>query len=141
MPDSKIFHASSVALGGRGVLILGASGSGKSSLALHLMALGAMLISDDQTVATAVEDRGILLSAPEAIRGRIEARGVGLLLVDDVQDVPLALVVDLDASEEDRLPAHHTIPILGHSIPLLNNPGSLHFPFAILQYLKAGRSD
>jgi HPr kinase/phosphorylase len=40
-------HASAVSLDGNGVLICGASGTGKSTLALQLMALGAELIADD----------------------------------------------------------------------------------------------
>jgi len=141
VPDIQVFHASSVALGGRGALVLGASGSGKSSLALHLMALGATLVSDDRTVASRVSNGDVLLSAPEAIRGRIEARGVGILQAETEQNVPLALVVDLDRSETERLPPDRTIEVLGKNFPVLNNPGSLHFPHAILQYLKAGRSD
>ena len=53
----------------------------------------------------------------------------------------LALVVDLDRPERDRLPPDRTIEVLGKNFPVLNNPGSLHFPHAILQYLRAGRSD
>ena len=45
-----IVHASAVSLGGRGVLILGRSGAGKSGLALRLIALGAQLVSDDRVV-------------------------------------------------------------------------------------------
>ena len=141
MPDTEIFHASSVALGGRGVLILGAAGAGKSSLALHLMAFGATLVSDDRTVASRASNGDLLLSAPGAIRGKIEARGVGILSAVVERDVPLALVVDLDHPERDRLPRDRTIEVLGKNFPLLYNPGSLHFPHAILQYLKAGRSD
>lgn len=47
--DRTILHASCVALDGRGLLILGPSGSGKSALALELMALGADLVADDRT--------------------------------------------------------------------------------------------
>jgi HPr kinase/phosphorylase len=105
------------------------------------MALGATLVSDDRTVASRVSNGDVLLSAPEAIRGRIEARGVGILQAETEQNVPLALVVDLDRSETERLPPDRTIEVLGKNFPLLYNPGSLHFPHAILQYLKAGRSD
>ena len=141
MPDIQVFHASSVALGGRGVLVLGASGTGKSSLALHLMALGATLVADDRTIASGAKNGDVLLSAPEATRGRIEARGVGILQAETEQNVLLALVVDLDRPERDRLPPDRTIEVLGKNFPVLNNPGSLHFPHAILQYLRAGRSD
>ena len=41
-------HASCVAFGGKGVLLLGASGAGKSSLALRLVDDGARLVADDR---------------------------------------------------------------------------------------------
>ena len=44
---SRLIQASCVAIGGRGLLILGAPGSGKSSLALALIDRGARLIGDD----------------------------------------------------------------------------------------------
>jgi len=45
--DIGMKHASCVDFDGKGVLILGASGSGKSSLALACMSLGARLVGDD----------------------------------------------------------------------------------------------
>ena len=47
--NSKIIHASSVDINGKGVVILGKSGAGKSNLAIKLISMGAKLISDDQT--------------------------------------------------------------------------------------------
>ncbi|MDX5349528.1 MAG: serine kinase, partial [Paracoccaceae bacterium] len=47
-PGPQIVHATSVAVDGRGLLILGPSGAGKSSLALRLIALGARLVADDR---------------------------------------------------------------------------------------------
>ena len=41
-------HGSAVAFGARGLLILGGSGSGKSSLALRLVQHGAALVADDR---------------------------------------------------------------------------------------------
>ena len=55
-----MLHATTVALAGQGVLILGPSGSGKSGLALQLMAMGAELVADDRTIVTA---RGSTLHA------------------------------------------------------------------------------
>ena len=43
--NSKIIHASSVEINGKGVVILGKSGAGKSSLAIKLISMGAKLIS------------------------------------------------------------------------------------------------
>ena len=135
-----ILHASCVAVAGRGALILGTSGSGKSALALELMALGAQLVADDRVIVAAEGGR-IVAQAPKTIARRIEARFVGILNADAAGRVPLALVVDLDIDETERLPPHRSKKILGIPLPLLHNAGTRHFPAAILQYLKAGRSD
>lgn len=52
-------HASAVEIDGRALLCLGASGAGKTSTALHMVALGAQLLTDD-VVATEVNGQGVL---------------------------------------------------------------------------------
>lgn len=133
-------HASSVAVEGRALLVLGASGAGKSALALRLMAMGAELVADDRVI---VRRQGCALSveAPEQIKGRIEARFVGILNAEATGPCPLSLIVDLDQSESERLPPYRQKKLLGISLPLLHNNETEHFPAAILQYLKSGRSD
>ncbi len=101
MSDAPV-HASCVAIGGRAVLIAGASGRGKSDLAMRLIDRGAHLVSDDYTVVTRAGGRA-LASAPPTIAGKIELRGVGLVDLEPARDVPVALIVDLDA-EPERLP-------------------------------------
>ena len=44
-----LVHATTIDIAGLGVLVMGASGSGKSDLALRLIAAGALLVADDQT--------------------------------------------------------------------------------------------
>jgi HPr kinase/phosphorylase len=132
-------HATSVALGQNGVLISGAAGSGKSSLALQLMAFGAQLITDDQTELT-VRDSHLWASAPDSIRGLIEARGVGLLRAESVL-ARIVLAVDMDRIELDRLPALHEVSYLGCTLPCLHKVESQAWPAAILQYLKGGRRE
>lgn len=134
-----ILHASCVALARRGVLIFGPSGSGKSGLALQLMALGCELVADDRT-AVATRDGVAVATAPEVIRGKIEARGVGLLRAETLAVARLALTVDLAHLESERLPPLRTHSVLGVELPLLHRVESPHFPAAILQYLKAGRA-
>jgi len=140
MQNEEIIHGSCVALDGRAVLILGASGAGKSGLALDLMAYGATLVADDRVVLRRQADK-VIASAPEPIRGRIEARFVGILNADVVVEAEVALIVDLDQAEGDRLPPHRSKNWLGISLPLLHNSGNSSFPAAILQYLRAGLSD
>ncbi len=133
-------HATSVAVAGNGLLILGPSGSGKSTLALQLIALGAELIADDKTVITQ-DDGKLIASAPEVIRGQIEARGVGLLRVPPAGPTPLALVVDLDRTEPDRLPHPHEHEISDITLPCLWGHAGAHFAASVLLYLKGGISD
>jgi len=120
------------------VLILGRSGSGKSALGLTLMAYGAKLVSDDRVILTC--DAAVKVSAPNAIRGLIEARGFGLLHADPCDDAQVVLVVDLDQIETDRLPPLRHISISGYDIPLQHRIEGVHFAPAIVQYLRGGRS-
>jgi len=128
-------HATAVAVGHRAVLLTGASGSGKSGLALEMMARGAALVADDQVILTR-DDDAITLTCPPPLRGMIEARGVGILHAEPCAEAQLALVVDMDQTETDRMPPARMIDMLGVSIKLLHNVASQHFPAAIIQYLK-----
>jgi HPr kinase/phosphorylase len=138
--QSDILHATAVAdAEGRGLLILGPSGSGKSALALQLMALGARLVADDRTVVTTADD-GLTLSCPPAILGLIEARGIGLLRADPLPTARLALAVDLGQAGSDRLPPRREIVLLGQPVDLVLGPVTAHFPAALMLYLSRGRS-
>ena len=117
--SSEMFHASTVARGNRAIMITGPSGSGKSDLALRLLDHGFQLVSDDQTIVSRDGDR-LLASAPPNIAGKIEVRGVGIVDMDAVGDVPVALVVEL-TSEIHRLPDDsRERMILGIGVPLVS---------------------
>ncbi|MGC9370924.1 MAG: HPr kinase/phosphorylase [Paracoccaceae bacterium] len=139
MPGPDPIHASCVALAGRGVLILGAAGSGKSALALELMAYGAALVADDRTCLRTTPD-ALIASTPASIAGLIEARGVGILHADAVPEAEVVLAVDMERVETERLPPRREISLLGRKVSLLHKVENAHFPAAILQYLKRGRS-
>jgi serine kinase of HPr protein (carbohydrate metabolism regulator) len=100
--SSETLHASTVALDGRAVLICGPSGSGKSDLALRLLDRGFTLVSDDQTIVRK-DDGRLLASAPPTIHGKLEIRGIGIVEMETVSDVPVALIVEL-TSDIQRLP-------------------------------------
>jgi len=138
--DGTIIHASCVAWQGRAALIRGASGRGKSSLALELMALGATLVADDRVVLEAGPD-GITASVSEPLSGLIEARGIGLLNAERTGPARVVVVVDLDHEETARLPEPRETELLGQSLPLLHAVKSPHFAAALMQYLKAGRRE
>ncbi len=124
---------------GRGLLILGASGTGKSSLALQLMGLGAKLVADDRVDLVAA--KGIMtMSAPERIAGLIEARGIGILHADHGA-ATLSAIVHLDLKDTERVPPKRTHVLLGHTFPCLHQSANPAFPFALMQFLKAGRAE
>jgi HPr kinase/phosphorylase len=132
-------HASAVAFAGRGVLILGPSGSGKSTLALELMGLGAALVADDAVLISADPAGGLRMTAPERLRGLVEARGVGILRAQALDEATVALVVDLGRLETERLPPDRRTRLLEVEVPLLHKVESRCFPAAIRQYLACGR--
>ena len=121
-PSPETVHATCVAIGGRGVLLFGHSGSGKSDLALRLIDRGARLVSDDYTIVTAKDGR-LLGSAPATIAGKIEVRGVGLVEMEHERDVPICLAIDLDRVP-DRLPEEgETMTVAGEELPLIGLAG------------------
>ena len=138
--DETCLHATVVGVEGRAVLIRGASGSGKSGLALQMIALGAGLVADDRAVIRR-DGAGLIADAPDTIRGRIEARGVGLLRCPANGPMQVVLIVDLDHEEEARLPPIRYEALLGVTLPVIRKNAGAHFPAAMMTYLRHGRSD
>ncbi|MFY9970123.1 MAG: aldolase [Roseiarcus sp.] len=93
-------HATAVIYGDYGVLILGPSGSGKSALALALLArarsagLFAALIGDDRVWIRRAGGRLIALGAQD-LAGVIERRMAGLLTVAAERAAVVRLIVEL----------------------------------------------
>ena len=134
--EPDILHASVVSVSGRGLLILGVSGAGKSGLALRMMALGAELVADDRVALLRVGD-ALRAAPPEALAGMIEARGIGVLSVPHLADAPLALAVDLDATAEARMPQRGSFTRSGVRIDLISGRGVPNLACALTLKLKS----
>ena len=113
---SLIMHASCVDVNGSGVLIVGRSGSGKSSLAINLLALGSKLVADDQCELVRKDD-GFRISKPASLPKSIEIRGVGLVSVPVVNETSLDWVVNMDEVEKERMPTPQFTEIGGFRVP------------------------
>ncbi len=118
MPDNNYVHATLVELGGKGVLLLGSSGSGKSDLALRLIEnKGAKLVADD-VVRLRKSGDSIYGFAADNICGKLEVRGIGIVDFPYVDKVEINLAVHLSDIPEniERLPLMQKESILGLEI-------------------------
>lgn len=112
-------HGTAIAVGGRGFLFVGSSGSGKSGLALQMIGLGAELISDDQVLLERI-GADVEMTAPDTLRNLIEARFIGVLKTDVSRSAVLRHVIDMDKEPEARMPQLQYSEVLGVRIDLIN---------------------
>ena len=130
-------HASAVAAGAHALLITGAAGSGKTTLALEMIALGAELIADDR-VGTWPDGAGRLwLSAPPNIAGLVELRGFGLVRLAARPRAALKLIADLDHGESARLPPRRQRMLSGIACPVILCKGRPGLAAALTCLLRA----
>jgi serine kinase of HPr protein (carbohydrate metabolism regulator) len=105
----------------RGALIEGASGVGKSDLALRALEQGFRLVADDRVVTFASAGR-LYGRAPEVLAGLIEVRGLGVVDAAAVSFAEIALIVRcVDAPEQvERLPERRLERIAGVDVPVFD---------------------
>jgi serine kinase of HPr protein (carbohydrate metabolism regulator) len=108
-----------VAIGGRGLLIEGPPGVGKSSLALALIDRGAVLVGDDGVLLVPRGERLHASPAP-ATAGKLEVRNLGLLDFPVLGDVPVALVVRLDSGAARYREMPEWLERVGHRLPVID---------------------
>jgi hypothetical protein len=109
---AMLLHASAAARGADAVLFLGPPGAGKSDLVLRLIGQGWHLVADDQTRLLPAGDGTLRAEAPEALRGMLEVRGLGIFTGLPVAEPPprlrLAVHLAADRAAIPRLPAPAT---------------------------------
>ena len=134
-------NATGIAIGDAGIAILGASGSGKSGLALSLMAMGATLIADDGLWLDPDTDPP-RLRRPDTAQDLIEARGIGLLRAGPTRTTaPLTILVDLDRAEPHRLPPRRYVATGDGRYPLILGAGNHTLAPALFLMARLGRAE
>jgi serine kinase of HPr protein (carbohydrate metabolism regulator) len=131
--------------GDAGLLLLGESGSGKSDLALRLIGLGAELVADDR--CDLFVSSGVLhATAPSALAGMIEVRGLGIVSMPYRSEAQIKLVVRLAASDavprmpeprRYRPPGSLTVPESGLPHEILLAPFEASTPIKIIAAIAA----
>jgi hypothetical protein len=140
-PAHVWLHASCVQIDGVGIVLLGASGAGKSDFALRLIDAGALLVADDQLQVEAGET-GLVGRPAEALAGLLEVRGIGILRLPYCRVSPLGLVVELVGKPLIRMPEPATYHLLGTALPLLRlDPGAASADAKLRLALSAERVD
>jgi HPr kinase/phosphorylase len=139
-------HASAVLIGSRAALIRGPAGSGKSRLALALIEAAATgrirfarLVADDRVELTASHGR-LLVSAPAALAGLIEVRGLGVRRIAFEAVAVAGLVIDLAAADGERIPAASAqiIDVGGVALPRLPVAAGIDALTIVLATLNSG---
>ncbi len=79
---------------GKGVLIKGASGIGKSEVALELIKKGHILVADDMVVFKRIDTDTLLAQAPDILKSKMEIRGIGIVDIQKLYGVTSVLLKD-----------------------------------------------
>lgn len=141
-----LVHGTAVVIGTTGLILIGASGSGKSSMAIRLMAGArrsghlALLLSDDQVFVESVNGRAVA-GAPETIKGRIELYGSGIGQAETIDSAVLHLALQpVAADSANRIPEENQCwqPMRGVVLPLHFIDRNVADPFAWLAALFPG---
>lgn len=80
LASSESIHGGLLSIHGKGVLIRGESGLGKSEIALELIKRGHILVADDRVDCYRIHNK-IVGMAPEILKDMLEIRGIGIINV------------------------------------------------------------
>lgn len=121
-------HATAVVVDGKGLLITGKSGAGKTSLALTLIDMcrarqgRAFFIADDQVWLSTVNGR-LVVEAPATISGLVELRGFGPASIANERRAIIDALVTLDDNNNaPRVHLQERELLQGVTLPKLTLP-------------------
>ena len=141
-----LVHGTALAVGNFGLILLGASGMGKSTLALQLISAAvraghfATLLSDDQVLLEQLNGR-VVATAPATIKGMLELRGSGIGHLPSIDSMVLHCAISIVVSDAStRIPEQNQVwkPADGMEVPLYLIDRSVPEPFALLSALVDG---
>lgn len=123
MTKDKLIHATGVNFLNKGILLIGAPGSGKSDLAYRIISKGGCLVADDVVSITVDESNVLEMSYPkqaeQSLKGHMELRGIGIICVNSVLSSRLDCVLNMTpASQIERLPSKAAMTLFSQNIPL-----------------------
>lgn len=138
--DRINLHATAITVDEIGILFIGPSGSGKSSLAFAFLTearyagQSSALIADDQIFVSQQQDGTIIAERPASIAGLLELRGSGIVRLDSIEKVTLhyAVMVLAPNDTHERLPPENEMYALpcGGELPVIRIPLQCHNPWA-----------
>ena len=143
MKQAGSMHATCIETDGMGILLLGESGCGKSSLALAMIdrpgrgcgerLLETRLVADDRVLIERRGD-GLLARPPGSIAGLLEVRGLGLVSAPHAPEAKIGLAVELMAAKSiPRLPEKRELSLLGCRLAVIALDPSAPFACARLR--------
>jgi HPr kinase/phosphorylase len=122
MVEKSNLHATAVSFEGKGLLILGVSGSGKSDLALRIIDQGGVLVADDRCELLSNQSGRLIVSAPSQLQGLLEVRGLGIVNLPFATDLAVDLVIALESepSTVQRMPEQQYETLLNVRVPKIS---------------------
>ena len=108
LAESTNLHGGLIQIYGKGVLITGESGMGKSEIGLELIKKGHLLVADDRVDCYLIHKQ-IVGKSPEILKGMIELRGIGIINIAKMFGVSsvldksnIDLIIHLEAWSKEK---------------------------------------
>lgn len=108
LAETTNLHGGLLQIYGKGILITGESGMGKSEIALELIKKGHLLVADDRVDCCLIHKQ-IIGKSPEILKGMIELRGVGIINIEKMYGVAsvldkskIDLIIHLEPWSKDK---------------------------------------